>query len=942
MFIDKLVQPAVLIMNKLPFKTKLVLSISVLFILLILPSRALFINHYTKHHMYNDQIIGLSYITHIQDLIQLIQKHRGLTNGYLAGNRSFKKAILENETKTSQYLSKLQNFDDKNLKLLRHHQAYIKALSYIELIQLHNITQHTMSGDIFTMHSSIISSLIKSIHTISSRTSFENNHNLKTNYIAKMLQEKLLLLEETTAQLRGLATGYFTQKQISKKEKEHLLTIYTMTKTYENNLIDNHILVDMDHYLSIQKKTMLASSKLDNILDIINKHILIETVPTYDGAMFFKQATQAVDIQNQLYTLLAQNYKLLVEKSHDALFRDLVLKLLGLLAIVLSAFYIFIAFYRSIASNLEQLQLASTLIAKGETDIHLDVATKDVLGNALLAFNHMSQTLDESISFLNGYKMAIDESSIVSKTNTKGIITYVNKQFCQITGYSQKELIGQAHNIIRHPDIEKEVFKDFWSTIKSKKIWKGVLPNKAKDGSTYIVDATIIPILDKDDNIIEYVGIRHDITELEKSKEEIKKQKIDLLTTLPNRNQLMDDLKVAKHPILLYLNIDDFAKLNDFYGTKIADQVLIHLSSLLKKLVSTTDCKLYKLHADGFLLVFEEGKLNRENHTTILQEIINYIESKTIDCDAQNCVSITLSGGVSFYDTTHEYQHLLEYANIARKVAKAEHKKFLTYQPDMHKDSDYENNIIWINKIKEAIEDNRFTTYFQPIIDNQNATITKYESLVRMIDVDGKVISPFFFLDIAKKAKLYTNITKIVLDNTFATLQENPHYDFSLNITVQDIHDEEIRAYIFKKLSDCTHANRIIFEITESEEITDYQFINTFIEKIRSFGSKIAIDDFGTGFANFEHIISLKADFIKIDGTLIKDIEHSHDAQIIIEAIIAFSKKLGSKTVVEYVHNEAVYEKVKSLGADYSQGYHLGEPSAHVSNIQDAISRQEV
>jgi EAL domain-containing protein (putative c-di-GMP-specific phosphodiesterase class I) len=207
-----------------------------------------------------------------------------------------------------------------------------------------------------------------------------------------------------------------------------------------------------------------------------------------------------------------------------------------------------------------------------------------------------------------------------------------------------------------------------------------------------------------------------------------------------------------------------------------------------------------------------------------------------------------------------------------------------------------------------------------------------------MIDHDGKAISPFFFLDIAKKAKLYTKITKIVIDKSFATFEKLPQYDFSLNITVEDITDEEISTYIFMKLKAFPHPSKVIFEITESEEIRDYSFVNKFITKIKSFGAKIAIDDFGSGYANFEHIISLNADFIKIDGSLIKNIDKDKDSEIITEAIIAFSKKLGSKTVVEFVHNEEVYKKVKSMGADFSQGFHLGEPRATLVSMNISMS----
>ena len=127
--------------------------------------------------------------------------------------------------------------------------------------------------------------------------------------------------------------------------------------------------------------------------------------------------------------------------------------------------------------------------------------------------------LEESNKILTEYKKAVDASAIVSKTDINGKITYVNKRFVDISGYTKEELIGNSHNIIRHPDMPKELFEDLWQTILSKKIWSGTIKNRKKDGGYYVVDATIAPILDKNNEIVEFIAMRTDITELVQSKE---------------------------------------------------------------------------------------------------------------------------------------------------------------------------------------------------------------------------------------------------------------------------------------------------------------------------------------------------------------------------------------------------------------------------------------
>ena len=148
---------------------------------------------------------------------------------------------------------------------------------------------------------------------------------------------------------------------------------------------------------------------------------------------------------------------------------------------------------------------------------------KNVLEECFAYINNKKES-ELSNLLLKQYKYAIDTSTILSKADTKGKITYVNKAFCKISQYSEDECLGKNHNIVRHEDMENDIFKDMWTTIQSKKTWRGIIKNKAKDGSAYIVDSWIIPLLDTNNEIIEYLGIRHDVTKLEQYKDDLQKQ----------------------------------------------------------------------------------------------------------------------------------------------------------------------------------------------------------------------------------------------------------------------------------------------------------------------------------------------------------------------------------------------------------------------------------
>jgi len=923
----KILNPALYIMNLLSFKSKIIASISILFILLVFPSHTIFLNHYNQNRTYTEQLVGLEYIKIIHKIIQTIQTHRADINSYLSGNMDKKEDIRDDEDLLELKIKSIYDYDSLELDILSSNQNFAKALSQYGLVKLNKINKYTNAEELFKSHNKIIVLLQDTIFDISNITKFNISKDLRINYLADMLQDKLLGIYEHSGQLQSLSTTVLTQKSMIQEQKKILYSLSTELASLKSDLVDNKILTKLTNYQAIQNQTTEVADKLKKILTVIDNDIILNQNLSYDVHTFSKKIEEAMYAQEELYNIFAYTYEDTINELKSNSKKELWYLIIGFLAIILLSLYIFIAFYLSITGNLKKLQTASEMISAGKTDIHLEVRKKDEIGDALLAFNTMSDNLNKNISFLDGYKRAIDKSSIVSKTDLRGIITYANDMFCEVSGYSREELIGSSHNIVRHPDIPKEDFKKMWDTIQSKKIWKGIVKNRKKDGSSYIVNATIIPILDNRGEIIEYVAVRHDITELEKSKEEIKKQRIDLLTGLPNRNQLLEDLTVAVKPIIFYLNIDDFSGFNDFYGKELSDNTLVCLSNILNDIKDKNRFRLYKLEADQFILLFEEGYLSKDNLQFFVEEFIENIEKSL---EVRNRLSVSVTGGVATYYASEDYQKLILYSNIARKKAQLEHKKFLIFHHSMRKNEDYAHNIEWIKRIKEAIEEDRIVCYYQPIFDNITQKLNKYESLVRIIDRDGQAISPFFFLEIAKKAKLYEQISKIIIDKTLDTFKDVPHIEFSLNLTVDDILSEKITNYIYQRLESYPNPSRVVFEITESQEVSDYRLINKFIKYVKQYNVKIAIDDFGSGYANFEHILNIDADYIKIDGSLIKNIDTDRNAYIITEAIINFSKKLGRKTIAEFIHNKAIYNIVKELGADYSQGFYLGIPAKDI------------
>ncbi|WP_457638653.1 EAL domain-containing protein [Persephonella sp.] len=400
----------------------------------------------------------------------------------------------------------------------------------------------------------------------------------------------------------------------------------------------------------------------------------------------------------------------------------------------------------------------------------------------------------------------------------------------------------------------------------------------------------------------------------------------DELTGLPNRKAFFLKERNYKQPTLILINIDNFKHINDLYGSEFGDQLLVKLGSFIKKFVeqNSLDAEVFRLGADDFGVLYENL---REKTEDIVKSLIKEIEEHTFIIKTQDNIdveiTINVSAGISYE------KPLLEKADMVLKYVKRRREKYMVYSSELNLAKIIEDNLKIIGVIKYAVNNNRIKLYYQPIFNNKTEEVEKYECLVRIADPDGNIVSPNFFLPIAKESKYYSIITKTVVEKSFEKFR-NTDVQFSINLSSEDMTDEEIVNYIYHILeSEPEVAKRVTFEILESESIKNYDQIYVFVKNVKNLGAKIAIDDFGSGYSNYSHIVNLEPDYIKIDGSLIKQLPYDLYVQIIVSTIVDFSRKLGIRTVAEYVYNEDVYSMVKSMGIDYSQGYYLGKPSPH-------------
>ncbi len=399
----------------------------------------------------------------------------------------------------------------------------------------------------------------------------------------------------------------------------------------------------------------------------------------------------------------------------------------------------------------------------------------------------------------------------------------------------------------------------------------------------------------------------------------LKRYFTDHLTSLPNLYQLRKDLEINDEYGLILIKIDNFAMINNFYGFMVGDYVIEYIANFFKENLS--EYRVYRISGSEFGLsiqtrpgFYELKKKLQDIYERIKNIELFYRENRIF-------VDFTLA---SSSNATH--QNIFSKVSMALMYAKSRGIPFWIYEDRMNFEDEYSRNLELSLIVRDAVENERIVPYFQAIVENETGRIVKYECLARLIDKNEKILSPALFLPIAKNIKVYNQMTKLIIMQSF-TAFEKSEYEFNINLSIEDIMNSKMFEFIIDLLSSSNAAKRVTFEILESEAIKDFKKVERFINEVKRYGAKIAIDDFGSGYSNFFYLTKMQVDYIKIDGALIENIDVDEASVIVVETIVTFAKKLGIKVVAEYVHSSMVLDKVKKLGIEYSQGFYIDEPS---------------
>jgi len=547
----------------------------------------------------------------------------------------------------------------------------------------------------------------------------------------------------------------------------------------------------------------------------------------------------------------------------------------------------------------------------------------------------------------------------VITTDQHGNVTYLNPVAEKKTGWSLTDACGQsASRVLVLVDEETREINPspIESVLRSGKI-SGLSNHSVlvgRHGVEVSIEDSAAPMLDRDNNIMGVVLVFHDVSDARRLSEEMTYQAThDALTGLVNRSEFDKRLQKAiegsaahgTQHTLAYLDLDQFKIVNDTCGHNAGDELLRQITGLLRIALRANDT-LARLGGDEFGVLLESCPTYyalqiAENLRNIIADFHFVWDEKTFPISVSIGV-VHIGGAGTAYLNCAE---VLRVADSACYIAKdLGRNRIHVYQADDVEMNKRHGEIDWYTKIYSAISENRFVLYGQKIASINDGTqyYDHIEILVRLVSADNQIVPPMAFIPAAERYGLMPEIDRWVIRNAFAHIAGLEHAStslFCINLSGASLNDDKALPYLFEQLAKFgINAACICFEITETAAITNLLNARAFIIALQARGCKFALDDFGSGMSSFSYLKHLPVNFLKIDGSFVKDIVNDSVDAAMVAAINNIGHVMQLKTIAEFVENPEILAKLREMGVDYAQGYEIGHPQPLASNGQASPS----
>jgi len=538
---------------------------------------------------------------------------------------------------------------------------------------------------------------------------------------------------------------------------------------------------------------------------------------------------------------------------------------------------------------------------------------------------------------LEDQRFAFDQHCIIVVADADGTFTDANEQFSDISGYARSELIGSSFKRFGGDYQNERIMRDILDSMNAGNIWQGELNLIKRSGERYWLETSFVPFINDDGSLRNMVAIHTDITEQKLAYADmIHQAQYDTLTGLPNRALLMDRLgqllrnsrRNKSAVTVLFLDLDDFKKVNDTLGHEFGDELLIEVGRRLKGVIREQDT-VGRLGGDEFLILLSDMEY-REDVEIVARKVIESIR-QPISVDEYELVVGVSIGIAMFPDDGDTDSEILRNADSAMYNAKRMGRNAWSYYThEMNKEVARRLEVeSWMN---DAIERGEFSVVFQPIVSVNSGKFATVEALVRWTHPQGGSISPDEFIPIAEHSGYIINIGKFVLEKSLDLAEQwkekfRSDLIVAINASPRQFRDPDWHGGIEEQLANRGLSTRNIeFEITEGVLISGNENVERALQDFSDKGIAISMDDFGTGYSSLSYLRNYPFDTLKIDRSFVADIVEDHGDFELVSAAIAMAHGLGLQVIAEGVETLEQYELLYQRRCDFAQGYLFSKP----------------